>query len=120
MNGGFTAASVGFSLGAPKPAPKEMQSLKCGDGSWGCGEHYTDTVWDNIRMNNIAQHFLTAFLAKHLKSDAGMDIYLNLVENSQDGKWSAETNGTLKFDHTYWKGFRRSTAVGLKLEQRKP
>ncbi len=116
----LTYENAGHNAGAPMPAPKEMQSLKCGDGSWGCGEHYTDAVWDNVRMNNIAQHFVTAFLAKHLKSDAAMDSYLNLVENAQDGKWSAEANGTLKSDHTYWKGFRRSTAVGLRLEQRKP
>ena len=116
----LTYENAGHNAGAPMPAPKEMQSLKCGDGSWGCGEHYTDAVWDNVRMNNIAQHFVTAFLAKHLKSDAAMDSYLNLVESAQDGKWSAEANGTLKSDHTYWKGFRRSTAVGLKLEQRKP
>ena len=116
----LTYENAGHNAGAPMPAPKEMQSLKCGDGSWGCGEHYTDAVWDNVRMNNIAQHFVTAFLAKHLKSDAAMDSYLNLVENARDGKWSAEANGTLKSDHTYWKGFRSSTAVGLKLEQRKP
>ena len=116
----LTYENANHNAGAPMPAPKEMQSLKCGDGSWGCGEHYTDAVWDNVRMNNIAQHFVTAFLAKHLKSDAAMDSYLNLVESAQDGKWSAEANGTLKSDHTYWKGFRRSTAVGLRLEQRKP
>lgn len=116
----LTYENAGHNAGAPMPAPKEMQFLRCGDGTWGCGEHYTDAVWDNVRMNNIAQHFVTAFLAKHLKSDAAMDSYLNLVENAQDGKWSAEANGTLKSDHTYWKGFRRSTAVGLKLEQRKP
>ena len=116
----LTFENAGHNAGAPMPAPKEVQSLKCGDGSWGCGEHYTDAVWDNVRMNNIAQHFVTAFLAKQLKGDAAMDSYLSLVENAQDGKWSAEANGTLKSDHTYWKGFRRSTAVGLKLEQRKP
>ena len=116
----LTYLNANHNAGAPMPAPKEMQTLKCGDGSWGCGEHYTDAVWDNVRMNNIAQHFVTAFLAKHLKNDAGMDSYLSLVENSQDGKWSVEANGTLKSDHTYWKGFRNSTAAGLKLEQRKP
>ena len=116
----LTYQNANHNAGAPMPAPKEMQTLKCGDGSWGCGEHYTDAVWDNVRMNNIAQHFVTAFLAKHLKSDAGMDSYLNLVENSQEGKWSVEANGTFKSDHTYWKGFRNSTAAGLKLEQRKP
>lgn len=116
----LTYLNANHNAGAPMPAPREMQSLKCGDGSWGCGEHYTDPVWDNVRMNNIAQHFVTAFLARHLKSDAGMDSYLNLVENSQDGKWSAESNGTFKSDHTYWKGFRNNTAAGLKLEQRRP
>jgi predicted dienelactone hydrolase len=116
----LTFENAGHNAAAPMPAPKEVQSLKCGDGSWGCGEHYTDAVWDNVRMNNIAQHFVTAFVAKHLKSDATMDSYLSLVENSRDGKWSAEANGTFKSDHSYWKGFRNSTAVGLKLEQRKP
>lgn len=116
----LTFENAGHNAAAPMPAPKEMQTLKCGDGSWVCGEHYTDAVWDNVRMNNIAQHFVTAFLAKHLKSDATMDSYLNLVEKAQDGKWSAEANGTLKSDHTYWKGFRLNTGRGLKLEQRKP
>jgi len=116
----LTYQNANHNAGAPMPAPKEMQTLKCGDGSWTCSEHYTDAVWDNVRMNNIAQHFVTAFLAKHLKSDTGMDSYLNLVENSQDGKWSSEANGTQKSDHTYWKGFRNNTAAGLKLEQRKP
>ena len=116
----LTYENAGHNAGAPMPAPREMQSLKCGDGSWGCGEHYTDPVWDNVRMNNIAQHFVTAFLGKYLKADAGMDGYLNLVEKAQDGQWSAEANGTLRSDHTYWKGFRRGTAVGLRLEQRAP
>ncbi len=71
-------------------------------------------------MNNIAQQFSTAFLGKYLKSDAGMDAYLNLVEKSRDGKWSAEENGTLKADHTFWKGFAARTAAGLTLEHRKP
>ncbi|MBU3738017.1 MAG: dienelactone hydrolase [Rhodoferax sp.] len=116
----LTYENANHNAGAPMPAPREMQSLMCGDGSWGCAEHYTDPVWDNVRMNNIAQHFVTAFLGKYLKSDASMDGYLNLVEKAQDGKWSAEANGTLRSDHTYWKGFRRGTAVGLRLEQRAP
>ena len=71
-------------------------------------------------MNNIAQHFATAFLNKYLKADAAMDPFLNVTENAKDGKWSAEKDGQLKADHTYWKGFPQSTAVGLKLEHRKP
>ena len=116
----LTYENAGHNAGAPIPSPKEMFDIKCGDGTWACSEHYTDPVWDNVRMNNIAQHFVTAFLAKHLRSDVAMDGYLNLVENAKDGKWSAEANGTLKGDHSYWKGFAMGTAVGLKLEQRKP
>ena len=116
----LTYENAGHNAGAPIPSPKEMFDLKCGDGTWTCSEHYTDPVWDNVRMNNIAQHFVTAFLTKYLRNDANMDAYLNLVENGKDGKWSAEANGTPKGDHTYWKGFAPGTAVGLKLEQRKP
>ena len=116
----LTYENAGHNAGAPIPSPKEMFDLKCGDGTWTCSEHYTDPVWDNVRMNNIAQHFVTAFLTKYLLNDVNMDAYLNLVENGKDGKWSAEANGTPKGDHTYWKGFAPGTAVGLKLEQRKP
>ena len=115
----LTFENANHNAAAPMPAPREtwlpVPSLK-----FIPAEHYIDAVWDNARMNNIAQHFATAFLAKYLKSDPGMDSYLNLVENARDGKWSAETNGAFKGDHTYWKGFPNRTAVGLRLEQRKP
>ena len=71
-------------------------------------------------MNNIAGHFATAFLAKYMKNDSAMDGYLNLVENAKDGKLSVDANGAPKADNTYWKGFAARTAVGLRLEQRKP
>ena len=115
----LTFENANHNAAAPMPAPREtwlpVPSLK-----FIPAEHYIDAVWDNARMNNIAQHFATAFLAKYLKNDTGMDSYLNLVENAREGKWSAETNGTFKGDHTYWKGFANRTAVGLRLEQRKP
>jgi predicted dienelactone hydrolase len=115
----LTFENANHNAGAPMPAPKE---------SWTRvpnlpiipALHYIDPVWDNTRMNNIAQHFATAFLAKYLKGDASMDSYLNLVENAKDGKWSAEADGKLKADHTYWNGFPNRTAAGLRLEQRKP
>ena len=115
----LTYDNANHNAGAPMPPPSETwkpaPNLK-----FIPAEHYVDAVWDNVRMNNIAQHFTTAFLAKYLKNDSGMDAYLNLVEKSRDGKWSAEENGTFKSDHTYWKGFAARTAVGLSLEQRKP
>ena len=115
----LTFENANHNAGAPMPAPKEtwlpVPTLK-----FIPAEHYVDAVWDNARMNNIAQHFATAFLAKYLKNDAGMDAYLNLVENAKDGKWSAESSGAFKPDHTYWKGFPARSAVGLRLEQRRP
>jgi predicted dienelactone hydrolase len=105
----LTYDNANHNAGAPIPAPKETRTLMCGGGAWACAEHYTDPVWDNVRMNNIAQHFATAFLNKYMKSDATMDSYLDLVPNSIDG------TGT-----TYWKGFAASTAAGLHLEKLSP
>jgi predicted dienelactone hydrolase len=115
----LTFENANHNAGAPMPAPAE---------SWAPvphlpavpAAHYLDPVWDNVRMNNIAQHFATAFLGKYLRGDAAMDAYLDLVEHARDGKWSAEADGTFKSDHTFWKGFSRRHAVGLRLEFRKP
>lgn len=115
----LTFENANHNAGAPMPAPAETwqpaPNLK-----FIPAEHYIDAVWDNVRMNNIAQHFATAFLGKYLKNDAGMEGYLRLVEKAKDGKFSAEENGNFKPDHTYWKGFPARTAAGLTLEHRKP
>jgi predicted dienelactone hydrolase len=115
----LTYENANHNAGAPIPAPKEAMFPPPGVTT-NPANHYIDAVWDNVRMNNIAQHFTTAFLGKYLKNDATMDGYLNVVENSKDGKWSAETTGAFKADHTYWKGFPNRTAVGLRFEQKKP
>ena len=115
----LTFENANHNAAAPIPAPKETW-LPVSTLKFIPAEHYADAVWDNARMNNIAQHFTTAFLGKYLKNEAGMDAYLNVVENSKDGKWSAEANGSFKSDHNYWKGFPNRSAVGLRLEQRKP
>jgi hypothetical protein len=83
-------------------------------------DHYADAVWDSVRMNNITQHFVTAFLAKYLLGDAEMDGFLQLVENSNDGVFAVEKDGTLKPEHNYWKGFQNRTAKGLMLQHAKP
>ena len=115
----LTFDNANHNAAAPMPAPRETWARVPGL-NFVPAEHYIDAVWDNVRMNNIAQHFATAFLDKYLKNDATMDAYLNLLENPRDGKWSAEANGSFKPDHTYWKGFPNRSAVGLRLEQRKP
>ena len=115
----LTYENANHNAGAPMPAPREtwqaVSSL-----NFVPAEHYVDAVWDSTRMNNIAQHFTTAFLDRYLKNNTDMDAYLNVVEYSRDGRWSAEKDGKFKSDHTYWKGFPNRSAVGLRLEHRTP
>jgi predicted dienelactone hydrolase len=113
----LTFENANHNAGAPMPAPAETWA-RVPHMPTPAAMHYTDPVWDSVRMNNITQHFATAFLGKHLRGDPAMDAYLNLVEHSRDGKWSAEPNGTLKADHSFWKGFQRRQAAGLRLEFR--
>ena len=68
------------------------------------------------RMNNISQHFVTAWLDQHLKGNEEAGEFLDLVENSNDGVWSMNEDGTPKEDHTYWKGFDENKAKGLRYE----
>lgn len=100
---------------APIPAPAE---------AWKPSEHldfvpfahYADAVWDNVRMNNIMQHFVTAYFGKHLQKNAEMNAYLDLVPDSADAVYAVEKDGTRKPEHNYWKGFQKNSAKGLKLE----
>jgi len=100
---------------APYPAPAESMEMNEELG-FAPFEHYADAVWDTTRMNNILQHFATAFIARHVRDDQSMDDYLDLVPDSSDAVWAAEEDGTLKPEHNYWKGFQNRTAKGLKLE----
>jgi predicted dienelactone hydrolase len=105
----LTFVNANHNAAAPIPAPR---------AAWLTGryDHYGDAVWDNVRMNNIAQHFATAFLRLHLYEDAAMAPYLDLVENAADGVWSVDDAGTPTEEHSYWTGFQNRTAVGLILE----
>ncbi|MDO6482703.1 alpha/beta hydrolase family protein [Shimia thalassica] len=111
----LTYVNGGHNSGAPMPAPAESFYFNESKG-FDISEHYSDPVWDTVRMNNIAQHFVTAWLDDHLKGDAEKAAYLDLVEDSNAGVWSMNEDGTEKEDHTYWKGFRLGTAKGLKFE----
>lgn len=101
--------------GAPMPAPRE---------SWAYSEtlgaapfsHYADPVWDSVRMNNIAQHFSTAFLDRYLKDQVEMATYLDVVPQSDSGVYSLDTEGKPTEEHTYWQGFPKGSAKGLSLE----
>jgi predicted dienelactone hydrolase len=99
---------------APMPAPDE--SFDSADGQSPSFSHYADAVWDTVRMNNIAQHFATAYLGMHLKGDATLQRYLELLPRSSDGVWAMESDGTKKPGHTYWEGFQNRTAQSLRWE----
>ena len=111
----LTYVNGGHNAGAPMPAPQESYYFNA-DKGFNISEHYSDPVWDSARMNNIAQHFVTAWLDLHLKGDAEAGSYLELVENSNEGVWSMSEDGTEKEDHSYWKGFPQGTAKGLTYE----
>jgi predicted dienelactone hydrolase len=113
----LTYVNAGHNAGAPMPAPTESYYFS-EDKGFNISEHYTDAVWDTARMNNIAQHFVTAWMDSHLKNDAEKGGYLDLVEDSNAGVWSVEDDGTEKDDHSYWKGFAEGSAKGLMYETR--
>ena len=112
----LTFENANHNAAAPMPAPVESwkHSEKLGYAPF---DHYADPVWDTVRMNNIAQHFVTAFLGRQLKEDEAMDAYLDVIENADEGVHALEENGTPKPEHTYWKGFADRTAKGLSLKQ---
>lgn len=69
-----------------------------------------------LRLNNIAQHFVTAWLGKYLKQQADNDVYFDLAPDSNDGVWSVDDDGVPDADHTYWAGFADQTARGMHFE----
>jgi hypothetical protein len=81
--------------------------------------HYTDPVWDNVRMNNIMDHFVTAYFDYHLKGEDLKLTYFDLIPDGADGVYSV-SNGKQSEDHTYWRGFSAGGAVGLMMDHLAP
>ena len=48
---------------------------------------YADSVWDQRRINNINQHFITAFLGMHLQGMNSYQSYLDVEENADQPEW---------------------------------
>lgn len=86
---------------APNPPP--AASLQPGVSADEYG-HYAEPVWNEHRINNINQHFVTAFLGIHLKK-ADYAKYLNLPETDAAGPWT---------------GFKPRMSVGLEMRHAKP
>lgn len=92
----LTFAGAGHNAAAPIPAPAESYA----DVS--LFEHYADFIWANEKMNNVAQHFATAFLDLHLKGQADSERYLSVTDGQA------------------WPGFGERNARGLTLEHLPP
>jgi predicted dienelactone hydrolase len=94
----LTFINANHNAGAPIPAPVET----FGSSAF---THYADAVWDNVRMNNILDHFATAYFELYLKGDQEKKAYLDLSPQPGDAGW---------------KGFKARSAVGLTLEHGTP
>lgn len=111
----LTFDNANHNAGAPMPSPKEGYAMV--DGlDFAPFEHYADAVWDNVRMNNILQHFATAFMDEHLKGEMDKAAYLELIPNAADGVFKMGEDGKPADEHTYWEGFPARTAAGLHFE----
>ena len=110
----LTFLNANHNAGAPIPAPEETYFSK--DGRPPGFTHYNDAVWDTVRMNNILDHFATAFFDTRLKGEGERQAYLDVIPNGKDGVFAVDKEGKPTAAHTYWKGFSRRTAVGLVLE----
>ncbi|WP_375258769.1 alpha/beta hydrolase family protein [Citreimonas sp.] len=102
---------------APIPAPENAWDVSESLG-WAPFEHYADAVWDTTRMNNVLQHFATAWFDLHLKEQEQSARFFDLVENAEDGVWSMNDAGEPTAEHTYWAGFPERTAKSLRMEFR--
>ncbi|MBM7068768.1 dienelactone hydrolase [Actibacterium sp. 188UL27-1] len=111
----LTFDNANHNAAAPMPAPPEANRVD-DDLGFNLTEHYADPVWDTVRMNNITQHFVTAWLGQHLGRDPTMAPVLTLVPHSNDAVWSVDEEGHPKADHSYWAGFPNRTASGLRFE----
>jgi pimeloyl-ACP methyl ester carboxylesterase len=84
-----------------------------------------DPVWRQDRLNQINQHFITAFLDLTLKGDTAKRKYLDVpTPVASEGKWQVpfgtSDGGAVAGDAQpdYWRGFQRRWANGLELHHK--
>ena len=111
----LTFEGGGHNTVAPIPAPEESYYFNERLG-FNVSEHYNDPVWDTVFMNNVGQHFVTAWMDVELKGDDDLGAYLDLLDMGSDGIWAVDEDGLFTQDHTYWTGFAKGTAAGLRYE----
>jgi predicted dienelactone hydrolase len=116
----LTYKQAGHSI-ALNPVPAEMRG-SVWDMDW-----FEDPIWRQDRINAINLHFITAFLAVHLRGEADKRAFLDVpVVDSDAGEWKAPDGkpwgayspGGDKV--TLWKGFQRRHARGMELRHSPP
>ena len=87
-------------------------------------EFLKEPVWRSDRLNEINQHFVTAFLDLTLKGDNAKRAYLDVpTVDADSGEWptsfAEQLNGTLAGpdQDKYWRGFQRRWATGLEMHK---
>lgn len=85
---------------APNPAPSEAYASGLSIDEY---LRYADSVWDMRRINNINQHFVTAFLGFYLKGNENYKSYLDVKANPEAKEWP---------------GFKPRTTVGLEMDHK--
>lgn len=103
----LTFLDAGHNAGAPIPAPAESFQYSAALKTFPF-MHYADPVWDTTRMNNILDHFATAFFGWHLRGDASMRDYLTAAPGGAGQKPGDPPAGL--------KGFKPGTDRGVRVE----
>ena len=85
---------------APNPPPAEALAPGLHIDEY---YRYAEPSWDQRKLNNINQHFVTAFIGLHLKKQDNAK-YLELKENSNEKVWT---------------GFKPRSSTGMELLQAK-
>ncbi|MFK7751708.1 MAG: alpha/beta hydrolase family protein [Sedimentitalea sp.] len=111
----LTFEGANHNAAAPMPAPAESWA-EVDNLDFTPFEHYADAVWDTNRMNNIAQHFATAFMDMHVKGDAEKSAFFDLIPRAADGVVALDDAGKETDAHTHWHGFAPRTGQGLVFE----
>lgn len=86
---------------------------------------FAEPSWRQDRLNNLAAHFIVAFLDLTLKHDQSRSAFLNVPTVESDaGQWPApfdeQISGRLSdaAQPLYWRGFPRGWASGMALEHK--
>jgi predicted dienelactone hydrolase len=103
-------------VGNPVPITEDMDFATL--------EFFTEPVWRSQRLNQINQHFITAFLDLHLKGDVSKAAFLDVpTQNAAQGDWPSPPGEQLggRFSDgaqpKHWRGFQRRWAMGLELRK---